>query len=476
MQNKKSPNNSLFSGVFPHLEKRELPDPIPFKKMVGPSVILIAASIASGEFVLWPYLTANYGFKIWWACILGISIQFFVNMEISRWTLATGETVISSFNRLSKFWPYTLLVMVVVPMGWPGWSVGASTCLTWIIGGNSLYYSIGGLILIGIIFTFVPILYNFLEKIQTVFVSIMILLIIFFVIAVFKFSSLIDLFKGTINIGYIPKNLDFSVFLGAVVYAGAGGSLNLIQSYYIREKKWGMGVYIPQLTSFITGKKEPIPISTDGYYFELNDKNLKKWNIWWRRANVEHLLLFLIIGIVSLTCLSLISYNSIFGKTNLGEGFDFLNNVGRTLSDSIGNIAGPTFWLLGVIILYSSELVILDMVARVCSEIFKSSLLKYNEKWTYRKLYYLFLWGEILLGIIILLSGIQQPLLLLVISACLNGMVMAMYSILLLYFNRFVIWKELRMGKMRTTAMIFAVCFYGYFTVMVFISQIQKIL
>ena len=172
--------------------------------------------------------------------------------------------------------------------------------------------------------------------------------------------------------------------------------------------------------------------------------------------------------------MSLISYNSIFGKTNLGEGFDFLYNVGIALSDSIGNYAGPTFWLLGVIILYSSELVILDMVARVCAEIFKSSMLKHNEKWTYKKLYYLFLWGEISAGIIILLSGIQQPLLLLIISACLNGMVMAIYSILLLYFNRFVIWKELRMGGVRTTAMIFAVCFYGYFTVMVFVSQIQK--
>ena len=45
-------------------------------------------------------------------------------------------------------------------------------------------------------------------------------------------------------------------------------------------------------------------------------------------------------------------------------------------------------------------------------------------------------WSTIAAGSIILLSGFNQPLLLLVIAACLNGMVMFVYSILLIQLNR----------------------------------------
>jgi len=37
-----------------------------------------------------------------WAALVGVSLQFFLNMEIERWTLATGETAIAGFARLWK--------------------------------------------------------------------------------------------------------------------------------------------------------------------------------------------------------------------------------------------------------------------------------------------------------------------------------------------------------------------------------------
>jgi hypothetical protein len=67
--------------------------------MLGPSVILVGLSIGSGEFVLWPRLTAEWGFALFWACWVGVTLQFFLNMEIERFTLATGESaVLGSFS------------------------------------------------------------------------------------------------------------------------------------------------------------------------------------------------------------------------------------------------------------------------------------------------------------------------------------------------------------------------------------------
>ena len=71
-------------------------------------MIILATAIGSGRFVLWPYITSQIGLVFMWAAVLGFSLQFFINMEIERYTLATGET---SLRRL-----HALLEAVVVPV------------------------------------------------------------------------------------------------------------------------------------------------------------------------------------------------------------------------------------------------------------------------------------------------------------------------------------------------------------------------
>ena len=90
--------------VLPRPPVGELPDPVPLRRMLGPSVILVGLSIGSGEFILWPRLTAEWGFVLFWACWVGLTLQFFLNMEIERFTLATGESAVLGFVRLSRFW------------------------------------------------------------------------------------------------------------------------------------------------------------------------------------------------------------------------------------------------------------------------------------------------------------------------------------------------------------------------------------
>ena len=92
-------------GRLPDTETRDLPPPVPFRRMIGPSVILAGLSIGSGEFVLWPRLTAEYGFTLFWGAWIGVTLQFFLNMEIERYTLATGESAVIGFIRLARLRP-----------------------------------------------------------------------------------------------------------------------------------------------------------------------------------------------------------------------------------------------------------------------------------------------------------------------------------------------------------------------------------
>ena len=92
--------------------------------------------------------------------------------------------------------------------------------------------------------------------------------------------------------------------LGALAFAGVGGTLNLGQGNYIKDKGYGMGKYIGRITSPITGQKETM--SEVGYQFPHTEENLSRWRSWWRKASWEHLLTFFTPCILCLVLLTLI--------------------------------------------------------------------------------------------------------------------------------------------------------------------------
>ena len=71
------------------VEERELPQAPPLRRIVGPSVILVGVGIASGEYILFPYVASQVGLTFLWAAVVGLLTQFFINMEIERYTLAS---------------------------------------------------------------------------------------------------------------------------------------------------------------------------------------------------------------------------------------------------------------------------------------------------------------------------------------------------------------------------------------------------
>ena len=48
-------------------------------------------AIGTGELIMWPHLITKHGFSLLWLALLGIIFQFFINQEVARHSLATGE-------------------------------------------------------------------------------------------------------------------------------------------------------------------------------------------------------------------------------------------------------------------------------------------------------------------------------------------------------------------------------------------------
>ncbi len=110
------------------------------------------------------------------------------------------------------------------------------------------------------------------------------------------------------------------------------------------------------------------------------------------------------------------------------------------------------------------ELAMLDAVSRVAADIVKLSFLRGRPRWTRSRIYFALLWSLIAFGVGVLAVGFDQPLVLLVLSAALNGVVMFLYSGLLLWLNLRTFRGPLRPHPVRVVALLGAFGFFGYFS------------
>lgn len=468
----------ISSKYLPAVRYADLPEPLPLKRVIGPSVLLLAGSIGSGEYVLWPYISTQTGLALVWLATIGILTQYFLNMEITRYTLATGETAVTGFTRLWKHWSWLFIVMAVIPWMWPGWATGSSTVLIYAFGASPdaiVPITIASLVIIGVILTVSPVVYRTVEKIQFLLVGLIVLFMLYILFSLLTGDSWKALGSGFANVAAIPdamSKIPIAALLGAIAFAGAGGVMNLAQSNWVRDKGLGMGARLPKIVSPITGEEKAEPAI--GYFFPQDEANLARWRGWWKVANREQFITFFVLGLAAILLFMTLAF-TYAGMGGSEQGFAFIRKLGETLQTDVAVWAGVAFWLTGVVVLLSTNLTVLDMVGRIVADICKTNWLRESKTWTESRIYFLIVWLMIVFGSAILLYGVNQPLVLIIISSALNGVVMFVYSALLIKLNRGMLPKALGLGGVRFAAIIWAVLFYGGFSLVLVYDQLGKL-
>lgn len=460
------------------MPSRDMPEPEPLRKMVGPGVIMVAVGVGSGEYILHPYITAQVGLVFLWAAVVGVATQYFINTEVERYSLATGETAVTGFVRMWRPWAPLFVLMTILPWAWPGWMTSAATLVTFVAGGgNVVAISIIGLIVMGAVLTISPVVYQTVEKLEFFKVGAILLFAVVSVVFVIGTQPWVALAEGTVSgFGRLPEGVPIALLMSALVFAGGGGAINLTMSNWIRDKGWGMGKHVPRLVSPITGEEEASSSST-GYTFPQTEENLRRWDGWWKNARTEQVWSFLVIGVLSIVMFSVLAYSVLpSGGATVTADLSFIQTEGRLLGESVGPWFKIVFWLIGAVSLMFANLVIIDMVGRVVADILKNHYLRNNQFWTESKLYFAIVWTEVAFGSIILLSGLTQPLVLLVIAAVLNGFVMAVYSVLLIRLNRRYLPQAIRVRGSRIAVLGWAVLLFGGFTIFTVIDQARILL
>ena len=452
------------------LSLNSLPASPRFRKLIGPSFIFLGLGLGSGEIILWPYLTANYGMGIIWAAILGITLQFFMNMEIERYALVHGESVFVGLARKLKFISFWFLLSTFIPWIWPGIIASSAKLVGSAVGiSDTTNLTIILLVVIGIILSFGPVLYKTVESFQKILISVGIPAVIIFAIVLGKPVDVLNTAQGIVGIGngylFFPEGIVLALFLAAFAYAGAGGNLNLAQSFYVREKGYGMGKYAGRITSLFTGKNENVSLT--GTRFETNNSNLMLFKAWWRNINLEHFLIFWVMGGITIVLLGFLSYVTVNGLSGNLQGISFVINEGRVIGQTLFPLAGTIFLLVAGLMLFGTQLTVFDATSRILSE---NAVIASQGKLTEKSIpraYYGVLWAQIIAGIIILRLGFTEPLALLTLAAVLNAFAMFVHIGLVLFLNMTGLEKPLRPSLFRVGAMLLAFIIYGSFSIYV---------
>ena len=391
-------------------------------------------------------------------------------MEIERYTLATGETALTGFSRYWRHWGLVFAILTYFANLWPGWATSSATLTTYLFGGKPRWIAIGMLLVIGLILTLAPVVYVALEKTQMLKVAAVLTLFVIAAIFAVGASAWADA-PQIVTQPRIPiSELGFALLLGALAFAGAGGGQNLVQSNWIRDKGFGMGKYVPRLVSPITGQPEAAP--STGYVFEPTQDNLRRWHGWWRFANIEQLTTFVLITFLTILFTSLLAYSTVYGRAGLENNIGFLETEGQVLGERVGTWFQYLFWAIGAFSLFAAALGIVDYTSRLAADVVKTS---YARNASESKIYAGLVWGLVLIGIVVLLVGFDQPIVLLVISAVVGGFMMFLYSGLLILINRKILPQPIRIRGLRLGALIWSIALFGVLSVLTFRDQIAKL-
>ncbi|RJQ13459.1 hypothetical protein C4553_03705 [Candidatus Parcubacteria bacterium] len=462
---------------YPPLEIRELPEAPSWKNAIGVGIVVMGLAIGTGELIMWPHLITKYGLGLLWAAFLGITLQWFINHEVARHELATGESFFTSSARVFKWFAPLWLLSAVILYIWPGWAAAMGTTLKELFGfGSYLAWAWASLGLVLVLTFSGKVAYVVLEKSLKITVPSFFVLLVIISFLTLSPQQIFTALKGVLNFGWLPEGIDIDVLLGAIVFAGAGGLLNTCVSLWYRDKQAGMGKYIGRIINPITARPEAV--ASTGYTFEPTQTNLSRWKRWMLFMKIDQGLIFWFLGFVTLLLLSINAHAVLVPRGLVPEGLNVAVVQAYIFGDKWGEFGFNLFLIMAFLMLFSVMWTVIDAFTRIVSDIiFVNShvgpfqkYLSWTKRFSLSQLYYALIVGLVIISATLI--PFKQPLTLLTISAALGGITMAIYTPMIIYINNRRLPPQLRPGWIMNLLMAFTSVFYIFFAIYLIVDKL----
>jgi len=468
--------NRVNHGALPEWGVRELPPPPPFSfrnalRTVGPGVIGLGIALGSGEWLIGPAVILKYGTALLWITTVSVVLQVILNQEMGRYTLYTGEPIITGFMRTKPgagFWGWTYGVLAFAQYGWPGWALGSATASAALVLGR-LPTQDDARLVIGIGYaTFllcfvIATVGKKIERTLEVAMWTLIVLIIAYLLFVDLFfasrESWMQVGTGLVSFGSLPAGAEWTLLGAFAAYSGLGGIGNALTTNYMRDKGYGMSATVGYIPSAMA---EPRPLPPTGNVFETNAHNLSNWREWWKYMHVDQWAIFGFGSIAGMALAAVFTIQFVPAGTVAGEWA-----VANLQASGIAAVHGQVFWYLtilcGIGILFSSQLGIVDGLPRGTTDILWAASPRLRAWGDVRKVYYFVLAVFLVWGCIAL--NLARPITLIIIGANAAAVIFVIESLHTIVVNRRFLPRELRPALWREACLVLCALFYGSFVV-----------
>ncbi|MGH3307005.1 MAG: Nramp family divalent metal transporter [Nocardioides sp.] len=435
-------------------------------------MFLLALGVGMGETFMWPRLVVVFGPDIRWFFLIGVSLQAVVMLEMSRYAMATGESIFTGAARVFKPLMWFFFVAALLIYIWPGhMSAGAGafenlTGIPWQVTATI------ALIGVAVIFTLARVIYDLLENVLGITIG---LLVIGSAVVAAMVGNLGDLgatLTGMFAFGFVPDGMMtaawFPVVVGSIAFAGPSGMQQMWYTLHLRESGAAMGSHIPKMPGVARAKESDVKAMPErGFMFDTEDSaEIEKWKGWRKWVTFDAFALFwgvTMLVTISFTVMALKAAEISPGvRATLLEGDR--DAALPAMADAFASAGGEALgWLfLGFISLVglNATLALFDSFSRGQADMVFNNI-KGAKKIGMPKLYGAFLWGVVIFGILIVNWGpADGPTAVLDTLAFLSTFAMGAYCVTLLLVNNRILPKPIRPGILSNVIIAIGAMFY----------------
>ena len=474
-------------GCGPDFEVADFPEPLrdltPKKlfAVLGPAVIALGGTIGGGEWLIGPSLFVKWGLGLLWITTVSALLQVFLNLEMTRYTLYTGEPITVGFMRLKPgkaFWGWLFTIVGFCERGLPGWALGAATAIAAFQLGKIPLAADKGLVTTWGIIVFVSCaviicLGRTIERTLEWANWIMMFVVLggLFILDLFVVPASVwwEGITGFFSFGYMPKGVDV-LLLGALVgYSAYGGFGNNAITNWYRDKGYGMGGKVGYIPAAIGGKM--IHVSPQGKVAMPTADNLSKWKGWWKLLNIDQWGVFYFGAMIGMF-LPGILYCGVLPRGQALASWGIAASSASGLIIKLGYFGWFLALFFGFWIMYSTAISNVDLVVRQSTDMlwFAAPRLRNWAKLDIRRVYYFLLLVFVIWGL--LFVNITLPIIIFAISANIANFTMALSAVATIRLNRKFLPKEFRPPVWREAILVLNLIFFGFFFSVFFIYKV----
>ncbi|MGH3391334.1 MAG: Nramp family divalent metal transporter [Actinomadura sp.] len=414
------------------------------KYALGPSLIALGISIGSGEWLLGPQAVGQFGFVgVGWVIVVSAVLQTFYNIECSRYVVATGEVPVVGWGRVPPGWMLwvpasAFLVIFAFIAG--GWAASAGQGLYALVHGEIApsgaeeprIWAIALLLVVFLITAAARRITRALELANWVMVGAILIGLVVLDLFIVPFSTWWEGIRGFITPAAPPEGISATQLGGLAGFTALASGLNWYIMGHYRDKGYGMGHRAGYLAGLRGERRE---ILSSGVTFPDDAKNTALWKRWYRLLLTDMWGIFFVGAMLGMLLPTILMSRAVelSGKEVTQENVPTF--VAAALGDEYGRAMFYVALVLGVLILFSTQLGIFEALVRTVTDSAHatSPRLRALIEGDPRKFYYPFMF--VLMVAIAIILHVALPVSLVQWSANVSNLGALIYPFALIYLN-----------------------------------------